>query len=125
MTKGAAIYNFFNSIMTAYSSSEIPENVSMPFLTYELSDGQYGDGDCNITVNMWFHTDSEAVPNAKVLELSRAIGLGGVILPYDNGAVWLKRGNPWCQSLSGQDNEDSKDIKRRYINISAEYLSED
>lgn len=125
MTKGEAIQDFFNNIMTAYSASETPDEVSMPFLTYELSDGQYGDGDCNITVNMWFHTNSEAIPNAKVLELSKAIGRGGVILPYDTGAVWLKRGNPWCQALSGQDNEDTKDIKRRYINISAEYLAED
>lgn len=125
MTKGEAIYQFFNNFMTAYSASETPEDVSMPFLTYELSDGQYGDGECSITVNLWFHTDSEAIPNAKVLELSRLIGRGGIVLPYDNGAVWIKRGTPFSQSLSGQDNEDTKDIKRRYINLSAEYLSED
>ena len=120
MTKGEAIYSFFSSLMTAYAATEVPEAVTFPYLTYELTTGAWGDGESNITVNMWFNTDSEAVPNAKAEELAAAIGYGGKMLKYTGGALWLKRGSPWCQSLSDTEN---KNIKRRYINITVEYIS--
>lgn len=119
MTKAAALYQFFSSFeMPAYAASAVPEDVPFPYLTYELTTGAWGDGEAGLTVNLWFHTTSEAVPNAKADEISRAIGLGGVQLACDGGVIWLKRGSPWCQSLT--DSTD-KSIKRRYINVSAEY----
>lgn len=121
MTKEGTIHSFFNDFMTSYASSEVPDNVQFPYLSYELSTGSFGDGDISITVNLWFYTDSEAVPNAKVRELSELIGLGGIVLTYDNGGLWLKRGSPFSQSLT---DDTDRNIKRRYINIDAEYLGE-
>ena len=121
MTKAAALYQFFSSFeMPAYAASAVPEDVPFPYLTYELTTGAWGDGEVGLTVNLWFHTTSEAAPNAKADEISRAIGLGGVQLTCDGGVIWLKRGSPWCQSLT--DSTD-KSIKRRYINVSAEYFT--
>lgn len=121
MTKGAALHNFFSGFgMDAYAASSVPEDVTFPYLTYELITSAWEGGEVGLTVNLWFYTTSEAIPNAKAQELSAAIGLGGVIIPCDGGFIWLKRGSPWCQSL--QD-DTSPTIKRRYINISAEYMT--
>lgn len=121
MTKAAALHKFFSSFgMTAYATSSVPEDVVFPYLTYDLVTGAWGDDQAAITVNLWFYTESEAAPNAKAEELSQTIGLGGIQLPCDGGAIWLKRGSPWCQSIK---DEAFPTIKRRYLNITAEYLT--
>lgn len=122
MTKAAALYQFFSSFgMPAYTSTSVPDGVTFPYLTYELITSAFKAGEVGLTVNLWFYTTSEAIPNAKAEELSEAIGMGGKILKCDGGYIWLKRGSPWCQSLS---DETSPTIKRRYINVTAEYLTE-
>ena len=120
MTKGAALQSFFDSIMTSYEESAVPDDATLPYLTYELITSAWDGGEIGLTVNLWFYTTSEAVPNAKAQELSDAIGYGGVTLPCDGGFIWLKRGSPWCQNI--QDDTD-KNIKRRYINVTAEYMT--
>ena len=120
MTKGAALQTFFSQFMDAYAASAVPEDVTFPYLTYELITSAWDGGEVGLTVNMWFRTTSEKEPNAAVDKLSKAIGLGGVQLPCDDGVIWLKRGSPWAQSLT---DETDKTIKRRYINVTAEYLT--
>lgn len=122
MTKGASIQQFFSGFgMAAYTAASVPEDAIFPYLTYELATSAWGDGDVGLTVNLWFYTSSEAAPNAKAEELSRAIGRSGAILHCDGGYIRLLRGSPWCQSLP---DETSADIKRRYINITARYFTE-
>ena len=120
MTKGAALQAFFSQFMDAYAASTVPEDVAFPYLTYELITSAWDGGEVGLTVNLWFYTTSEAIPNAKAQELSDAIGYGGITLPCDGGFIWLKRGSPWCQNV--RDDTD-KNIKRRYINVTAEYLT--
>lgn len=124
MTKAESLYSFFSGFgIPSYASSSVPDDAVFPWLTYDLStsawDGDNG-GEVSLTVNLWYYTTSEAVPNAKAEEISKAIGLGGKLLLCDEGVIWLKRGSPWCQSLN--DDSDSM-IKRRYINITAEYMT--
>ena len=119
MTKGAALQQFFGRFMTAYPVTSVKEDVKLPYLTYSAVFDAWGGEPVSLTVNMWFRTESEAVPNAKVQELSDALGSGGVTLPIDGGYIWLMRGSPFCQSLA--DEADSL-IKRRYINVTAEFL---
>lgn len=122
MTKAAALHRFFSSFgMPAYTATSVPEDTVFPYLTYELITSAWDGGEVGLTVNLWFYTESEAIPNAKAEEISRVIGQGGTFLPCDGGYIWLKRGVPWCQSLR---DETSEVIKRRYINITAEYLTE-
>lgn len=120
MTKGAALQAFFSQFMDAYAASSVPDDVLFPYLTYELTTSAWDGGEVGLTMNLWFYTTSEAVPNAKAQELSDVIGYGGVTLPCDGGFIWLKRGSPWCQSL--RDDTDPM-IKRRYCNMTAEYLT--
>ena len=121
MTKEAAIHKFLSGFgLDAYAATAVPKDVKLPCLTYELSTSAWGDGEAPITVNLWYYGGTEAEPNAKAQELSDAIRLGGVLLSCDGGSVWLKRGSPFCQNLS--DASDAN-VKRRYINLSAEYLT--
>lgn len=122
MTKEAALFQFFNQFLPAYPSSSVPDDVTFPYLTYTPVVDSWSGGEVSITVNLWFYTELEAEPNRKADELSKGIGYGGTMLPCDGGFVWLKRGSPWCQSL--QD-DTAPTIKRRYINVTAEYLTKD
>ena len=122
MTKEAALKQFFSGFgISAYPSTAVPNDVVFPYLTYEVITDTWEGGEIGLTVNLWYFTTQEGPPNAKVRELSEAIGMGGKLLPCDGGYIWLKRGTPWCQSLS---DETSPTIKRRYLNVTAEYLTE-
>lgn len=121
MTKDKALHAWFNRFLPAYPTSNVPKDVIFPYLTYELTTGAFDSGEIGLTVNLWFYTESEAAPNAKAEEIAATIGMGGVLVPYDGGAVWIKRGSPWCQNIA---EESDTNIKRRYLNITVEYLSE-
>lgn len=119
MTKGSAMHNFFNSFgIPGYPSTSVPEDAEFPYLTYTPVFDSWGN-QVSMTVNLWYRTESEGVPSAKAQEIADSIG-GGKYLPCDGGALLLSRGTPWCQSLT--DDTDVR-IKRRYINITAEYLT--
>ena len=119
MTKDKALYAWFQSFgIPFYPASSVPDDVTFPYGTYELILGAWDEGDVGLTVNLWYYTTSEAAPNDKAMEISRAIGLGGVQVPCDDGTIWLTRGSPWCQNL--MDSSDPM-IKRRYLNITANY----
>ena len=120
MTKNKALYAWFNEFMPFYRASSVTDDVLMPYGTYEYTDGALDSGEIGLTINLWFRTESEAIPDEKAQELSKRIGYGGVYIPCDEGYIWLKRGYPWCQSLTY---EEDPAIKRRYINITAEYLT--
>ena len=123
MTKPAALHNFFSSFsLPAYTTASVPEDAVFPYLTYELATSAWEEGDVGLTVNLWYHTEGEAAPNQKAREISKVIGQGGVVLLCDGGYIWLKRGSPFCQNLSDQTD---RGIKRRYINVTAEYLTQD
>lgn len=120
MTKNKALYAWFNEFMPFYRASSVPGDVVFPYGTYEYIESAFDGGENGMTVNLWFYTTSESTPDAKAQELSELIGNGGITIPCDGGYIWLKRGTPFCQSL--KDETDSN-IKRRYINITAEYLT--
>ena len=120
MTKDYALHQFFNSFgLPGYPASSVPDDVIFPYLTYELVLGAWGDENA-LTVNLWYYTESEAIPTAKAQEISDVIGMGGKILLCDGGALWIKRGSPWCQNLRDETNAT---IKRRYLNITVETLT--
>lgn len=118
MTKEAALQAFFEQFLPSYAASSVPDDVVFPYLTYELITSAWEEGEVGLTANLWYYTTSEAIPNAKAREIGEAIGLGGVQVPCKGGTIWLTRGSPWCQSL--YDSTDTR-IKRRYINITANY----
>lgn len=120
MTKAAALQSFFTQFLPAYAASAVPADVVFPYLTYELVTDAWEGGEVSLTVNLWYYTTSEKTPNEKAQEVSNALGTGGKVITCDGGYIWLKRGSPWCQSLK---DETDANIKRRYLNVTAEYLT--
>ncbi len=126
MTKDKALYRFFSGFgIPAYPDTAVlnengEPDVVLPYLTYTPVFDAWGGEPVSLTVNLWYRTESEAIPNAKEQEISEAIGYGGKMLKCDEGYIWLKRGSPWCQNLS---DETDRFIKRRYLNVTAEYMT--
>lgn len=124
MTQEAAIYQFLSSFgIPAYAASSVPSEAAFPYITYDLTLGEWGEPDVNIPVNVWYRTESEAQPNAKVREISERLGRSGLTIACDGGMLWLKKGSPWAQALT-VEGEDEK-VKRRYVNINIETLALD
>jgi hypothetical protein len=122
MTPEAAIYTFLSGFsVPAYAAASVPDQAEFPYITYDLVLGEWGQGEVNMPVNVWYRTESEAQPNAKVREIGAAIGLGGTQIPCDGGVLWVKRGSPWAQAVT-VDGEDER-VKRRLINLSVEFIT--
>ena len=121
MTPEAAVYSFFAGFgIPAYAATATPSDAECPYITYNLVVGEWGRYEVPMTANVWYRTDSEAEPNAKVREIADSLGLGGKLLPCDGGAIWLKKGSPWAQSVRVEGEDDK--VKRRYLNFTAEYM---
>lgn len=121
MTPEAAIYQFMSSFgIPAYAATATPSDAEFPYITYDLVLGEWMQGEVNMPVNVWYRTDGEAEPNAKVREMSNRID-GGVMLACDGGFVWVKKGSPWAQAVRVEGEDDK--VKRRYVNVNLEYLT--
>ena len=122
MTKAAAIYQFWNSFgLTAYEENTVPDDADFPYITYQLVTDSF-DREIPLTASIWYRSESWAGINAKKDEISQKISRGGKIIPCDCGAIWLKRGQPFAQSI-GDESDDL--IKRKYLNITAEFMTAD
>jgi len=119
MTVGSALNTFWSTFgLTAYASTSVPDDVVFPYLTYEYYTGMFEDGEVAAQVNLWYYTDSEAEPNAKAEALGQILR-GGYVVPVDDGAIIIRRGSPWCQSLT---DEVSPTVKRRLLNVTYEFI---
>ena len=122
MTKAAAIYQFWNSFgLTAYEENSVPDDAAFPYITYQLVTDSF-DREIPLTASLWYRSESWTGINAKTEEISQKISRGGKIISCDGGAIWLKRGQPFAQNM-GDESDDL--IKRKYLNIPAEFMTAD
>lgn len=122
MTKAAAIYQFWSSFgLTAYEENTVPTDATFPYITYQLATDSF-DREIPLTASLWYRSESWTAINAKAEEISQRISRGGKFVLCDGGAIWLKRGQPFAQSM-GDESDDL--IKRKYLNITAEFMTAD
>ena len=122
MTKAAAIYQFWNSFgLTAYEENSVPDEAAFPYITYQLVTDSF-DREIPLTASIWYRSESWTAINAKTEEISQKISRGGKVISCDGGAIWLKRGQPFAQNM-GDESDDL--IKRKYLNITAEFMTDD
>ena len=122
MTKAAAIYQFWSSFgLTAYEENSVPTDATFPYIAYQLVTDSF-DREIPLTASLWYRGESWTGINAKTEEISQTISRGGKILSCDGGAIWLKRGQPFAQNM-GDESDDL--IKRKYLNITAEFMTAD
>ncbi len=125
MTKAAAIQAFWISFgLDAFEENAVPTGADapkFPYITYELVTDSFS-ADVSMVASLWYRDTSWRPANAKAEEISTFIGRSGRMIPCDGGAVWLRRGSPFTQNM-GDETDDM--IKRKYINITAEYITAD
>lgn len=122
MTKAEALHSFMASFGIPAYPNQAEADAAFPYLVYEQTIGSIDDGAMPIVINLWYYGDSLLPIVSKSEEMSKAIGLGGVYVPCDGGAILIQRGTPFSQPQT--DAADDK-IKGRYINITAEFLTQD
>ena len=122
MTKAAAIYQFWNSFgLATYEENSVPDDAAFPYITYQLVTDSF-DSEIPLTASLWCRSESWTAINAKTEEISQKISRGGKIISCDGGAIWLKRGQPFAQSMVDESDDL---IKRKYLNITAEFMTAD
>ena len=122
MTKAAAIYQFWSGFgLTAYEENTVPTDAVFPYITYQLVTDSF-NREVAATASLWYRSESWTAINAKTEEISQKISRGGKIIACDGGAIWLKRGQPFAQNM-GDESDDL--IKRKYLNITAEFMTAD
>ena len=123
MTKEAALYNFWSMFgLPAYEENSVPsgeDGAEFPYITYQVVTDSFGNN-VSLTGSVWYRSTSWKEANAKAQEISNMLSRGGVTISCDGGIVWLRRGVPFAQSM-GDDSDDL--IKRKYINLVAEFMT--
>lgn len=120
MTKAAAIYQFWSGFgLMAYEENTVQTDAAFPYITYQLVTDSF-DREVAATASLWYRGTSWTDINAKTEEISAHIGLGGKIIKCDGGRIWIKRGQPFAQNM-GDESDDL--IKRKYLNLTVEYLT--
>ena len=122
MTKAASIYQFWSGFgLTAYEENTVPTDAAFPYITYQLVTDSF-DREVAATASLWYRSESWTAINAKTEEISKKIGASGKKIAVDGGGIWIKRGQPFAQNM-GDESDDL--IKRKYINISIVFITQD
>lgn len=117
-----AINTFWNTFLKAYDENTVPESAMVvnggKYITYNVSTS-YFDEPVMLSASLWYKSTSWAEITKKAEEIGETIGIGGMVIPCDDGYIWIKRGVPFSQRMSDEDDT----IRRIYINIEVEYLT--
>ena len=127
MDKVQALHSFWAGFgwpaideQSAYDEKTLEEmNIDFPYITYEVATDEF-DAPVAIGADLWDKSTTWTAVSQKAEQIYDAIGRGGRLVGYDEGCVWITRGNPFAQR---QDAETGYDVRRIHININAEYLS--
>ena len=119
MTKEQAYHAFLASFnWPVYDENTVPDDAALPRITYNFSGAEFGDP-VAMSISVWDRSTSWASVTAMKDSIYNAIGLGGKIIRFDGGYIWIKRGQPFSQRMA--DENDS--IRRIYIVLEVEYLT--
>ena len=125
MTKQAAIHSFWSRFgLKAYDESSVPDNAMTvangKYITYSVATSAFNEP-IPLTASLWYRSITWADISIKVDEIERVISRGGIMVPCEDGAIWITKGSPFAQRVF--DGDDT--IRRVYLNIVVEYLTED
>lgn len=111
-----AFFEGFN--VPVYDENTVDKDASLPRLTYLYAEGDF-ENPVSIAVSVWDRSYMWTRATALKEAIANAIPQGGVLLDYDGGKIWLKRGTPFAQRMSDENDA----IRRIYINLEAEFLT--
>lgn len=122
MDSAQALHQFWSSFgWTAYDENTVPSeemSPAMPRITYRVARAEF-NSPIQLTASLYDRSYSWETVTAKSDQIYAAIGLGGKIIPYDNGRIWIKRGTTFSQRMADEDST----IRRIVLMIEAEYIT--
>ena len=119
MDKMQAYHSFWSAFTwKAYDETSVPDSAVLPYIAYEAITGYFGDS-LAVTASLWTRSTSWATITAKEKEIAARIGKGGIMIPYEGGALWIRRGSPWAQRMS--DAQDDS-VRRIVLNVILEFI---
>lgn len=124
MTKEQALHSFWSSFgLTAYDENTVPDDATLPYLTYSVSVGDYGSS-VTMPASLWYRSQSWKDITEKANEIGNHIGLGGKIVRHDDGVLWIKRASTFAQRMGAGSTDADRDssIRRIVLNIVVDYL---
>jgi len=121
--KEQALHQFWSGFgWKAYDENTVPDNAMEQlgghYITYSVVTAAL-DEPVPIHANLWMRDTSWEAITQKANAISEAIGIGGVVVPFDSGYLWICRGTPFSQRLPESDDT----IRKIYLNLMVEYLS--
>ena len=125
LDKEQALHQFWSGFTwTARDESTVPDDAMSRYgghyITYNVSTASL-DEPVSLSADLWAKDTSWAAITAKAEEISQTITVGGKVVAFDGGYLWICRGVPFSQRL-GDENDT---IRRISLNIMVEFLSAD
>ena len=120
MNKEQALYTFWSSFgLPAYDEYTVPDGAQFPYITYNTVEDKI-DRPIVLHGSIWYHSTSWSAITAKKNEIAKFLE-GFVTYKLDNGWVWIVQGSPFSQRMIDPDDDQ---IRRLYITIQAEFLTD-
>lgn len=114
MQTAQALRDFFSSFgVPAYMSGNIPDNVTMPYITYDIVEPEpFATAQFNASV--WYRSTGLSEVVAKADEIKAAIG-NGKDIKTDSGVIHIFRDNgvPFIQIM----NDPNRETKRALLSM--------
>lgn len=119
MDKQQAIHAFWAGFgLPAYDETSVPDNAELPYITHESAVSDF-DRPVAQSASIWMRATSWNTLVAYENAISEVFTRGGVIIHYDGGAAILRKGSPWSQRLTSE-NDDT--VRRIFLNYEVEYI---
>lgn len=122
MDSQQALNSWWNSFQwRAFEENTVPDDALSTYghyLTYTAGTSEF-ERPMMLSASLWERSTSWQNTVNKASEIEAAIGLGGTVIPFDGGMIWIKRGSPFSQRMSDEDDT----VRRVYINIEVEYFT--
>lgn len=119
MTREKVINAFWSGFgLKAYDETTVPDMEPFPYITHEGALDTFGN-EVAQTASVWDRSTSWSGVYDVLTLVERALPKGGVIVPYDGGAVLIRRGDPWAQRMA--DSTDDM-VRRLLLNYTVEYI---
>ena len=114
----SALNTFWNSFsVPAYEVATIPDDVEMPYITYEGAIDNFGK-EIATNVNLYYRGKSWKSITQKLDEIDDVIS-DGVYVPFSNNkALLIRKANPFAQPVA----EDDEQVRRYILNLTYEYI---
>jgi hypothetical protein len=121
--KEQALHQFWSSFgWAARDENTVPDDAMTRYgghyITYAVATSSLGEP-IPLSASLWCKDTSWTEITAKAEEVSEALSVGGKLVQFDGGYLWLCRGVPFSQRMPDEDDT----VRRIYINLMAEYLS--